>query len=286
MRTQLYGKSEIYKKHLTSYKGIKQCGFTLIELVATIVVLGILAVGASSFLKFGSQIFIEASDRDEIISSARFALERLNRELREAVPNSHRVEFNSNKCIEFMPFKEAAVYINIPLAPSVGSIVTLVPSTMSIPEDEVKDLSVVVYPLIADDIYNPNNDKTFPVKDSDLSLIPNEITLPNDTSFVSGSLTKRIFFFDTAIMYCIEDVGDGNMAELARYEITGRDSLGKPTTRVKRALMAEYILLAESSFNVTGAKRTSNSVAEIRFVFSKNFETMAFINEVHIPNVP
>ena len=61
----------------------KQQGFTLIELVTTIVILGVLAVGASSFLRFGSQIFIDAIDRDEIISSARFSLVRLNRELRQ-----------------------------------------------------------------------------------------------------------------------------------------------------------------------------------------------------------
>ncbi len=96
----------------------KQSGFTLIELVTVIVILGILSVGISSFLKFGAQIFVDATDRDKILSSARFAIERLNRELRGAVPNSARILVNNgNHCIEFTPIAHSFVYIDIPVSP-------------------------------------------------------------------------------------------------------------------------------------------------------------------------
>lgn len=44
-------------------------GFTLIELITVIVVLGVLASGMSQFLAFGSRIFAETSARDELILS-------------------------------------------------------------------------------------------------------------------------------------------------------------------------------------------------------------------------
>ena len=85
-------------------------GFTLIELITVIVLLGILSVGISSFLNFGTQIFVDATNRDEIISTARFSVERLNRELRKALPNSVRATDNGNsidpitrQCIEYTP---------------------------------------------------------------------------------------------------------------------------------------------------------------------------------------
>ncbi|MDG1750525.1 MAG: type II secretion system protein, partial [Thalassotalea sp.] len=65
---------------------VKHKGFTLIELVTVIVILGVLAVGISSFLQFGTRIFSETSARDELISSARFSVERINREVRHALP--------------------------------------------------------------------------------------------------------------------------------------------------------------------------------------------------------
>jgi MSHA biogenesis protein MshO len=264
-----------------------QRGFTLIELVTTIVILGILAVGASSFLKFGSQIFAEATDRDEIIASARFALERLNRELREAVPNSHRsISFSGDKCIEFMPIIESAVYLDIPVDPISGTTATLVPSTVSSDFSPANNTSVVVYPLEPNEIYNSLSNKNVVIEGSDFDIDPKILTLPSNTSFVSDSTTKRIFFFETAVMYCIKSVGDIGLANLARYDVTERNIIGIPTTRGNEALMAENLVFAESSFNVENPNRTSNSMAEVAFVFSKNFEKIAFNNEVHFPNVP
>ena len=63
----------------SNFNVIKAKGFTLIEFIVAMVLLGILAVGVSSFLQFGGQMYADASARDQILSSARFAIERLNR---------------------------------------------------------------------------------------------------------------------------------------------------------------------------------------------------------------
>ncbi|MBL4899232.1 MAG: type II secretion system protein, partial [Colwellia sp.] len=55
-------------------------GFSLIELIVVIVILGVLATSVSTFISFGTQIYTDAKDREQVVSSARFAIERLNRE--------------------------------------------------------------------------------------------------------------------------------------------------------------------------------------------------------------
>ncbi|HSG50997.1 MAG TPA: type II secretion system protein, partial [Rheinheimera sp.] len=66
-------------------------GFTLIELVITLVVLSILAVGVSSYLGFGARLYSDVAEREQILGQSRFVAERMIRELRNAAPNSVRV---------------------------------------------------------------------------------------------------------------------------------------------------------------------------------------------------
>ena len=63
-------------------------GFTLIELVMVILLLGIMATFASQFIGIGTQIYGDARSREQLMSDARFAMERLNREVRDALPGS------------------------------------------------------------------------------------------------------------------------------------------------------------------------------------------------------
>ncbi|MEC9260142.1 MAG: prepilin-type N-terminal cleavage/methylation domain-containing protein, partial [Pseudomonadota bacterium] len=66
-------------------------GFTLIELVTVIVILGVASAGIASFVRGSMQTYIDVSTREQLLSESRFAIERLKRELRNAVPNSVRI---------------------------------------------------------------------------------------------------------------------------------------------------------------------------------------------------
>ena len=75
-------------------------GFTLIELVVVITVMGILSIGAVSFITDASDGYANTVRRTELGSTMRLAAERVTRELRNALPNSVRV---SGNCLEFIP---------------------------------------------------------------------------------------------------------------------------------------------------------------------------------------
>lgn len=269
-----------YQRNSIKKKTNKQSGFTLIELVTVIVILGILSIGLSSFLNFGAQIFIGATDRDKILSSARFSIERLNRELRIAVPNSARVL--PNGCLEFTPIAHSFVYIDIPVFPDPDSntielVPTLLPADYT--DGDYNNYSVVVYPLSSADIYEVGNNKVYSISSVDFSASPYQLTLSMMVSFAEDSTTQRIFIIKRAVMYCYE-----NNDELVRYDIDGHNADGTISGQSNRALMAEDIV--SLSFNTETGTRQRNGTIEARFEFSRNNEVIRFNNEVQVPNVP
>ena len=61
----------------------RQAGFTLIELIACIVILGLLGIGASTVISLGARSFFAARNADNAGVSAQIALERISLELRD-----------------------------------------------------------------------------------------------------------------------------------------------------------------------------------------------------------
>ncbi|MBA4356400.1 MAG: prepilin-type N-terminal cleavage/methylation domain-containing protein [Humidesulfovibrio sp.] len=61
----------------------KQAGFTLIELIACIVILGLIGIGATSVISLGARSFFAARQADDAGPRAQIALERIALELRD-----------------------------------------------------------------------------------------------------------------------------------------------------------------------------------------------------------
>ncbi|MBL0689544.1 MAG: prepilin-type N-terminal cleavage/methylation domain-containing protein, partial [Pseudoalteromonas sp.] len=100
----------------------KTKGFTLLELIIVIIILGVMSVGIAGFITLSTQTYLNVSERDELLANARFVTERLNREIRNAVPNSIRINSNSTtECLEFIPIKASTTYMDIPVIPELAS---------------------------------------------------------------------------------------------------------------------------------------------------------------------
>lgn len=286
--------SNVSHLKVSNCKVIKSKGFTLIEFVVAMVILGILAVGISSFVQFGSRMYADVSARDQILSSARFAIERLNRELRGALPNSARI--TTNECLEFMPIISSTVYVDIPVSPDDASDeITIVPTTASkdivdtINESGYSDdpFNAMVYPTSPDDVYLESNNKFYPIDSAiysaDEDNIPHSLFLEADVLFAEESTTSRVYFINDSVMYCIEGSDDNN--SLIRYDVTSHTITGDPDDLSNRAVMAEY-LKDDSAFSTIGANLQRNSIVSIRLYFTRQYEEILFENEVQVPNVP
>jgi len=105
---------------------IKQRGFTLIELVLVIIILGVVSVGLSGIIGNAMQAVITVNEREQLLREGSFLAERVNREINAAVPNSIRISGNASvHCMEFVPMLFSSLYLNIPLANESGTTADL-----------------------------------------------------------------------------------------------------------------------------------------------------------------
>ena len=248
---------------------MKSRGFTLIEMILVIVILGVLAIGTTTFIKYGMQIYGNATDREDLIGSARFAIERLNREVRSAVPNSIQVKSGGDgKCLEFTPIALSTVYTYIPIAPESSSTIKVIAFDTSLLVD---DLKVGVYLTQASEFYDDSSEKIYSLNDNNIENNDGDdewsLTLDASVTFEQESPTNRIYFFNNSTSYCIDDeqlfrIHDGN-----------------------KVIMAEDIA-AGSDFYVDNATLKRNSIVSMRLNFNKNNELIEFNHNIQVPNVP
>ena len=147
-----------------------QNAFTLIELLLVMVIIGILAVSAFSFIGAGVSIYSQGVERQEAVAQARFLITRLSKELRHATPNSLRLSCDNStsgacsaqQCLEFTPFLSATHYTNY--------LPTVAPFNVSAVDFELNNLTqpqagdwATTYPLSSADIYDENNNKRLKV---------------------------------------------------------------------------------------------------------------------------
>jgi MSHA biogenesis protein MshO len=88
-----------------------QRGFTLVEAVVVIVVLGALATIVAVFIRAPIQGYVDAVGRAEVTDQADLALRRMARDIRLALPNSVRVTAD-HSAIEFLQTKTGARYLS------------------------------------------------------------------------------------------------------------------------------------------------------------------------------
>jgi len=287
---------EIANRLTLTNKRNKNKGFTLVELVIVIVLLGIMATGITGFISLSTQTYVNVADRDELIASARFAVERLNRELRNAVPNSVRIKNDATRqCLEFVPIVTSTIYTDIPVSPEpLSNLITVIPF---LGEDGLDYqcngfcLDIVTsYPLNSGEIFANQFDgigKVFGLSAINQTTA-NEWTLTLDrtlgVNFDSDSPTKRLYIVRTPVSYC---VNNSQLRRYANYGYAVNQSLSP--FAFSNHIMAENLKALDTSklpFSIQEATLQRNAIVQIRLDFSKGGEDIVFNNEINIKNIP
>jgi MSHA biogenesis protein MshO len=274
----------------------KNKGFTLLELIIVIIILGVMSLGITSFISLSTQTYLNVSERDDLLSSARFAVERLNRELRNAIPNSIRTKQSTTKqCIEFIPIKASTIYTDIPVVPDNKRADIDVVNFVNPQDDPFSSCSgtctdyIVVYPLKPSDVYNFNVNsgdgkvtqlKPFSGLTGDIWTVPIEPT--GGMVFEQHSPTDRLYVFDSTVSYCVSNF------QLKRYQGSNFEPSQSLTPAGSESLMAEYVEFDKDAppFVYSPASLQRNAVVQIKLNFNRDGEVVAFENDVHIENIP
>ena len=70
---------------------MKTRGFTLMEMIVTIVIGSFIMLGIAGYVQLGMKGYADTIDRQRMQTQAQFVLEKMSREIRHAVPNSFHV---------------------------------------------------------------------------------------------------------------------------------------------------------------------------------------------------
>ena len=276
-------------------------GFTLVEMVTVILILGILVVGVSSFIIFGTRIFVESSSVDQVLSQSRFAVERMTRELRSALPNSLRVNTDSltYQCIEFVPIEASTTYLTMPIVPAAAASTGIVILDNTVSAIRVNQFAWI-YPLIDADVYSSARQKRAQVKTIATAPSPLEhqvtLTFTAPTRFAEASPRQRIYFGSSPVSYCFEKGPSGNELQLLRYAGYNFNAV-QPNPAAMPATMGTGVLMAQSVANVlnngadlplilTPSSLVNNAMVHLQPRFNVNGETFQYRHQVQVINVP
>jgi len=268
-------------------------GFTLVEMVTVILILGILVVGVSSFIIFGTRIFVESSSVDQVLSQSRFAVERMTRELRSALPNSVRVNTDSltYQCIEFVPIEASTTYLTMPIIPDAAASTGIVILDNTASAIRVNQFAWI-YPLVDADVYNSARQKLAQVKTIAISGNQVTLTFTAPTRFSEASPRQRIYFGSSPVSYCFEKGASGNDLQIVRYA-----GYNFNTVQPNPATMGTGVLMAQSVANrldnsndlpliLTPSSLVNNAMVHLQPRFNVNGETFQYRHQVQVINVP
>ncbi|KYN25339.1 MSHA biogenesis protein MshO [Vibrio cidicii] len=224
-------------------------GFTLFEMVLTLIVSSILVMGIAGFVELGAKGYVDSVDRQRLQTQAQFVLEKISREFRHAVPNSFS---NSGDCLSFYPIVYSGFYA------VEGADIRFLIGNANVPEPLPADLSLVINPTRQDDLNAGYSVGGF-------SNVLNYYSISGAASSLSsGSVNRRHYIYSTdgLVEYCF---------------ISGR---------IMRNNVQVADNVSSASFQYLEPTLQRGGLVHIKLAFVQNDETSYYQQDVQVLNVP
>jgi MSHA biogenesis protein MshO len=268
-----------------------QCGFTLIELVMVIVLIGIIGGMVSVFMKSPVDAYIASARRAALTDVADTTARRMARDIQKALPNSVRTP--TSQCIEFIPTKTGGRYraddtpAGLSFDVADGSF-NMLGSNSALPADQriaAGDV-IAVYNLGngGADAYNQDNTATV-IDASGESGGETTITIASsklpgtDMLFPWASGSNRFHVIPASENIVAYVCSAGNLRRTARTLATAA-SVSCPATG---PILARGVTC---NFDYSGSDLLRNALIRMVLQFTESAETVSLQHEVHVSNSP
>ena len=249
-------------------------GFTLVELVVVIVLLGITAVTFTTLITGSVRGYLDTANRQDSAAIARIALDRIARDLREAMPQSVRVT-NDHSCLQFLPVVASTVYTAF--AADFTSV-----TVMDFAAPNGGGYYAAVYPINSDELYGTTAMKPI----SDFGTMSNNlrtITLASGFPAPRNSPGERLYVVSgSPVSYCFTN------AQLIRYTSAISTTQPTPGAGLNNGAMLIDKLIAPTTFTYGLGNWQNNALVTIALTLQQagsNNEKLQFDHEVWLRNV-
>lgn len=271
-------------------------GFTLIEIVMVIVIIGIISSMVAIFVVKPVQGYVDAVKRAELTDAADVALRRFTRDLRLALPNSLRVMTSGgNHYIEFIMTSNGGRYRDESDGSTAGNFLSFTDTSIktfdvlgpmpSNPAMAVNDY-IVIYNLGSG--YSPADAYTGGNRAQISGIASNVVTLlTNPFASQSPPLPSPNARFQVvpggtkAVTYVCPTTTAGNLSRYANYgfNATQLAPTGTPST-----LAANAICTVDYTSTATG--RNGLLYIELALTDSTSGESVTLFQQIHVDNAP
>ena len=262
-------------------KTLTQTGFSFVEMVVVIAVLGILAAGSVRFLQFATEGYGAGGRRAELATAASTGTARMAIELEDALPNSVRI---SGSCLEFVPVTEVTRYLTLPLGSPGTSLQLVAPDSSGVvlmPARLVVDGESTAATYDAT-LGHLSPTATFSAPDAGGVVTA---TLSAPYTFAGESPRRRIYVTAQPISFCVDGV------RLFRYTNYGWLTAqplpaALPATSPDRQLLADDVAVGGVPFAVLAPSLTRNNIVALALALDGGGDTVALQQNVHLRYVP
>lgn len=294
-----------------------QRGFTLVELIMVIVIMGVIGGMVSVFMKSPIDAYFASARRAALTDVADTAVRRIARDVRKALPNSLR-PLSTSSCIEFIPTKIGGRYraespgdtLDFASADTSFEVLGDMGTTAIAPDQRVAAGDIVaVYNLgiSGSDAYSKDNLAL--IKTPTPGAVTSTFSITADLT--GGSSTGKQFplasgsnrfhvipaaehavsFVCTGVTGSLTASGDGS-GTLYRYVRDFSASHSCPTTAADVADMvaagatelARHVSVCNFVYNGTDLQR--NATIRVNLSLTQSNETVSLYHEVHVSNTP
>ncbi|WP_045860567.1 PulJ/GspJ family protein [Teredinibacter purpureus] len=267
---------KLNRSHVTAMQG-----FTLVELVAVLVILGIVAGIGSQFIVTTVDSYRKTELRMKLISRGRASIEQMVRQLRNALPNSVRVSA-SGSCLEYIPIVGGANYLTT-VADDENGIVT--PSNVIPTAPFVIGLGEVRYAAIG--VFNPaeiySNSTSLAAASVSGGSPYSSIQLASNHRFDRNSINKRVYLTDFPKRFCLTG---GALLQYYGYGLSVSGITDSSPSGSAALLLATNVASVGDVFTLSPGSENRNAVITIEVEFMEREESVVLDGTVLVRNVP